>query len=307
VYLLFDSLGTVIVYASTAALVSMAFALTYHASGFPNLYTGSYMIFGIYSAYTLTQLLKITPYYGLVPGFIFGGLFASVFYWLVIRTMQKRGSDDVRLTLATLSLVLIPGAVANIILYWFIAFEGIYISVVQLNYADFLFFNQPGVVVVSPLIAVLVAVSFWRVGSVTRLSYALRGSAENAELAMVCGVNPYLIQAMAWFVAGGLSGVAGALFPIGLSGSLYTGLSSMFTLIMAAAILGGLESPSWALLGAFIIVPVQAIIEYSLSMTYGEFVGDYHWIIPPLILWFTLLLEPGGLRSVYMRVKSRES
>jgi branched-chain amino acid transport system permease protein len=299
VHLLFDSLGTVIVYASSASLVAMAFALTFTASDFPNLYTGTFMIFGVYSTYAISQLLKITPYYGILAGFVLGGVFASTFYWIVIRTMQKRNSDDVKLTLATLSLLLIPGALANIILYWFIAFQGIYISVISLKEVDVSILGLPGVTLIAPMIALLVALLFWRIDSGTRLGAALRGSAENRELAMVCGVNPYRLQLIAWFVAGGLAGVAGTLFSIGLFGSIYVGISTLFSVIIAGAILGGLESPCWAIVGVFIIVPAQAIVEYSLSTTFGEFVGDYHWIIPPLVLWFTLLIEPGGLKSKY--------
>jgi branched-subunit amino acid ABC-type transport system permease component len=311
VYLFFDSINTVILYASTVALVSIAFVLTYNASNFPNLYTGATMVYGIYSTYAISQLTNATPYLGAPAGFIISGVFSAAFYWFVIRYMQKRNFDEVKLTISTISLTLVTGALVNIVLYWFIAFRGVYISAVELKVADFALFDIPGVVIMSLLCVILGALLLRRIRAGTRLGAALRGSAENRELAMVCGVNPYKIQVLVWFISGGIVGVAGALYPLGIQGSLYVGISSMFTVVMAAGIFGGLESPSWAILGAFIIVPMQAVVEFVLTRIYGENIlpfgrpGDYQWIIPPLFLWITLLLEPGGLRSLYYKLCRR--
>jgi branched-chain amino acid transport system permease protein len=303
-YLFFDSPGAVIVYASTVALIGTAFTLIHVASDFPNLYTGSFMGFGVYSAYISTQFLGITPYAGVPTGFLIGGAVAATFYWLVVRTLQRRGADDVRLALSTIGSGLFLGAVAGILVFWLITYRGLYASAFLLSGYDFQLLNVQGVILVAPLTAVASTLLLRRMLEGTRLGAALRGSSENRELAMVCGVDPYRIQALAWFMAGGLVGVAGAIYPLYFTGDSYIGCCTLFTVIMASSILGGLGSTTWAIVGAFLIAPLQAVVEYTLSITYGEYSGGYHWIIPVIILSLTLYIQPGGLKEVYDRIRA---
>ena len=293
-----------IVYASTVALIATAFTLIHMASDFPNLYTGSFMGFGIYSAYLSAQFLGITPYVGVPMGFLLGGAVAATFYWLVIRTLQRRGTDDVRLALSTIGLMLLLGAVAGILVFWMITYGGLYASAFKLSGYDFQLLNMQGVILVAPLTAIASTLILRRMLGGTRLGAALRGSSENRELAMVCGVEPYRIQALAWFTAGGLVGVAGALYPLYFVGDSYVGCCTLFTVIMASSILGGLGSTSWAIVGAFLIAPLQAVVEYAFSMTYGEYSGGFHWLIPLVILSLTLYIQPGGLKEVYERIRA---
>jgi branched-subunit amino acid ABC-type transport system permease component len=302
-YLFFDSPGAVIVYASTVALIGTAFTLIHLASDFPNLYTGSFMGFGLYSAYISTQLLGFTPYAAVPAGLLLGGAVAATFYWLVVRILQRKGVNDVRLALSTIGLMLLLGAVAGILVFWLITYMGLYASAFELRGYDFQLLNMQGVILVAPLIAVASTLLLRRAIDGTRLGAAVRGSSENRELAMICGVNPYRTQTQAWFIAGGLVGVAGAIYPLYFTGDSYIGCCTLFTVVMASSILGGLGSTTWAIIGAFLIAPLQAVVEYTLSTTYGEYTGDYQWIIPLIVLSLNLYIQPEGLKAVYDRAR----
>jgi len=138
----------------------------------------------------------------------------------------------------------------------------------------------------------------------TRLGAAVRGSAENRELASVCGVNPRKVQAFSWFVAGGLASAAGLLYVLQFVGD--TSIwASLFTVTFAASFLGGIDSALWAPLGALITVSTQYAAETLLMVVWGEHAQLFSWLIPLLFLSLTLYLEPGGLAAVYDRIRSR--
>jgi len=140
----------------------------------------------------------------------------------------------------------------------------------------------------------------------TRLGREMRALADNLTLAMVIGVPVERVHDVTWVLAGGLAGVAGALWGI------YTWVNPMvgwlaILSVFAATVLGGMTSFSGTILGAYVI----GLSENTVMQLLNHWLGlDFSFkpAIPFVILILVLLFRPQGLtgfaesmRTVYRR------
>ncbi|GAA0964482.1 branched-chain amino acid ABC transporter permease [Actinocorallia libanotica] len=123
---------------------------------------------------------------------------------------------------------------------------------------------------------------------------AMRAAAEDGETAALMGVRLSRISLSAWAVAGALAAVAAlflAVFPTpGLDKT--TGLVALKA--FPAAILGGLDSTTGALVGGLLIGVTEALVSgYQNDLSFlGRGIGD---VAPFLVMLLVLLLRPAGL------------
>lgn len=123
---------------------------------------------------------------------------------------------------------------------------------------------------------------------------AMRAAAEDRETAELMGVKLGRVTMVAWATAGALAAVAG----IFLTGSPTPGLTPTLAIIamraIPAAIVGGLDSVSGALVGGLLIGMVETLattFQSELSFL-GRGVGD---IMPYVVMIIVLIFRPQGL------------
>jgi branched-chain amino acid transport system permease protein len=124
----------------------------------------------------------------------------------------------------------------------------------------------------------------------TRLGLALRAVADNPDSSALAGLPVGHLLMVGWGLAAGLGALAGCLVAskIYLDPNMLTGV---LVYALAAAILGGLDSPLGAVVAAWIIG-----VSENLAGTYIGFVGnDLRVAVPLLLTVLTLLLRPQGL------------
>jgi branched-chain amino acid transport system permease protein len=124
----------------------------------------------------------------------------------------------------------------------------------------------------------------------TRLGLALRAVADNPDSSALSGLPVGHLLMVGWGLAAGLGALAGCLVAskIYLDPNMLTGV---LVYALAAAILGGLDSPLGAVVAAWIIG-----VSENLAGTYIGFVGnDLRVAVPLLLTVLTLLLRPQGL------------
>jgi branched-chain amino acid transport system permease protein/neutral amino acid transport system permease protein len=132
-------------------------------------------------------------------------------------------------------------------------------------------------------IAVLVYLLLFR----TKLGKAMRALADNADLALISGINTDRIILWTWVIAGALMAIAGAL--LALQANLKPELGFQLLLpLFAAAILGGIGKPQGAFIGAMVVGVSQEVSVEFLSAGYKPGVAF-------AILILILLLRPRGL------------
>jgi branched-subunit amino acid ABC-type transport system permease component len=123
----------------------------------------------------------------------------------------------------------------------------------------------------------------------TDLGMMIRASAENRDLAMVTGIKVERIAAITWAVASALAALGGVLF--GLRSAFGPSLGLILMLIVASAIiLGGLGSPSGAVVGAFVIG-----ISSDAMATFDWFSAALKPAVAFAILAAVLIVRPNGL------------
>ncbi|HXA41296.1 MAG TPA: ATP-binding cassette domain-containing protein [Candidatus Solibacter sp.] len=110
-------------------------------------------------------------------------------------------------------------------------------------------------------VATLLSLALFRF---TDLGLAMRAAADNRRAAGLMGVNPDLTTSAAWALGGGLAGLAGVL--VGTYGNIDAFTLGLQVLpAFVAALIGGLDSLTGALIGCAIVALVQAEIP-ALSM-----------------------------------------
>lgn len=131
------------------------------------------------------------------------------------------------------------------------------------------------------MLAVFAALAFTRIGK------AMRASADNPELAALKGIRPQRVAMIASFVGMGLVGIGGMLLGLDSSIDPLTGTRILLS-IFAAAVLGGLGSPTGAVLGALLIGMAEELSVLVVGSPYRSAVGFFAILI-------VLTLRPRGL------------
>ncbi|MEO3782716.1 branched-chain amino acid ABC transporter permease [Actinocorallia sp. B10E7] len=144
------------------------------------------------------------------------------------------------------------------------------------------------------LVAALLITAFLLAFKHTGWGVAMRASAEDGEAAALMGIRLGRVSLSAWAVAGALAAVAAlflAVFPTpGLDRT--TGMVALKA--FPAAILGGLDSTTGALVGGLAIGVTESLMSgYQNDLTFlGRGIGD---VAPFLVMLIVLLVRPAGL------------
>jgi branched-chain amino acid transport system permease protein/neutral amino acid transport system permease protein len=121
----------------------------------------------------------------------------------------------------------------------------------------------------------------------TKLGKAMRATADNPQLALVCGIDTVHVMAWTWGIAAALAAAAGVLY--GIDAQLRPDMGWSFLLpLFAAVVLGGIGSPLGALVGGMILGMVQQVSTAFLLPTYKPAVAFG-------VLILLLLMRPRGL------------
>lgn len=128
----------------------------------------------------------------------------------------------------------------------------------------------------------------------TRLGKAMRGVADNPDLARLKGISPASLSMLATAIGMGLAGVGGALLAIDTSVDPMTG-SRLLLVIFAAAVVGGLGSLGGAVLGALLVGLASELSLLAIPPVYQSGIAF-------VAIMLVLTIKPGGLFSLKTRV-----
>lgn len=264
------------------ALVSIGVTLIFGVVKIVNFAQGEFMMIGMYISFFLASRFGMDPLMSLVVSmpvlFVVG---MAIQHFLIRRVLGKNDMPQIFLTFA-LSLLLL-----NLALLLFTANY----QTIHTSYTDASIRVGPVYVGVAQLLAFVLAMAlslalelFLRF---TDMGKAMRAAAQNQEVAMLMGVNPDLVFAVALGLALALAGAAGGLiapfFPI------YPRVGQQFVLMaFVAVVLGTLGNVRGALIAGL----MMGIAE-SLGV---QFVGaDSGLIVVFVMLLLTLAFRPSGL------------
>ena len=270
------------------ALVSIGVTLIFGVVKIVNFAQGEFVMIGMYISYFLASYLGVDPLLSLfvtMPAlFVIGVL---IQHCLIRRVLALGDMPQIFLTFA-LSLLLV-----NLALLLFTANY----RTVETPYSEAVIHVGPIYVPVAKLIAFAVAMALsaglWAFLRATDLGKAMRAAAQNRDVAMLMGINPDRVFAVAVGVALALAGAAGSLLMPFYQA--YPMVGQVFVLMaFVAVVLGTLGN----VVGALIASLMMGVAE-SLGI---QFVGaDSGLIVVFLMLLLTLALRPSGLFGAWTR------
>jgi len=270
------------------ALVSIGVTLIFGVVKIVNFAQGEFVMIGMYISFFLATYFGVDPLLSLLVSmpvlFCVGALLQ---HFLIRRVLALGDMPQIFLTFA-LSLLLL-----NLALLLFTANY----RTVQTAYSETAIFLGPLNVPVAKLIAFGVAMALsallWLFLHATDLGKAMRAAAQNRDVAMLMGINPDRVFAVAVGVALALAGAAGSLlmpfYPA------YPMVGQMFVLMaFVAVVLGTLGNVTGALIASLMMGVAE-----SLGI---QFVGaDSGLIVVFAMLLLTLALRPNGLFGGWTR------
>lgn len=296
-----------IVYSCIIGLSSLGLTLTYITTKVPNFAHGIFLIFGSYITFTIGVGLKLNPYYSLPLAFLFGGGLGLLEYFAVLLPISKRGGDLVSQMVSTLAFSIVMYGVLNAYASYLNYTFNVQSRDVTIGYLDYTIGEFRLVLIVSILLVVGLIISLYLFLNKTRIGIAIRATVENASLAEGLGVNTRVVYSISWFLSGGITALAGSLYPLQLVFSPYLAYSLLLS-IFAASVLGGLNSLFGGFLGGLIEGVLEKYVMAQLSIYLSPLIGvnpyvinQYSSLVPLIVVALVLLFLPKGIMGSRVR------
>ena len=270
------------------ALVSIGVTLIFGVVKIVNFAQGEFVMIGMYITFFLFSTFGIDPLLSLFISmpvlFVLGAL---IQHFLIRRVLGPNDMPQIFLTFA-LSLLLL-----NLSLLFFSANY----RTVHTFYSDEAFhfggLYVPEAKLIAFVVAMALSAALWAFLRFTDLGKAMRAASQKPDVAVLMGINPNRVFAVAFGAALALAGAAGSLLMPFYSA--YPFVGQVFVLMaFVAVVLGTLGN----VLGALIASLMMGVAE-SLGI---QFVGaDSGQIVVFAMLLLTLALKPSGLGAWRMR------
>lgn len=303
--ILFDGL----IYASVLAVLCVGLTLTYKITSVPNFAHTSFAILGMYMALIMSKVLGQSIYLALPMAFAASGALALFMYYGIIRILQKKKSSLISLVIATLAFDIFMIGVLNIIADGIRNTYHVHSRDFTLRSLDIVIGGDGGlplVFVVTLVILAGLALGLYWLLYRTSFGMSMRGAIENESLAQTLGINTRLIFCFAWFLSGGLAGIAGVLMAMWFQGD--PSLAAIILpSIFAGSIVGGFSSIYGAILGGLLVGISEVVGTSVLIDLLGYWIIPYRPLIPFIAMIVTLLVLPGGLIQLINKYQNRRN
>jgi len=310
-------LAAVVVYGCLLTLLNLGFTLIYRVHDAPNFGQTAPMGFGMLITLVLSKGFGFSPYLGFPLALLLGGGLGSLLYLSSIRPLVRRGASALRLSIAMLAHQIILLGLLGILSWWLwrashglLLYPGLAHRIWDTGITSLqsVFYHYRlclkgvdhricGVALAFPVALLLALGSAIILDWMFRRSdvgIALRAASENPELAMVVGLNPYRLQVLVWTLAGCLSTLAGALYPLWFCSSPTLTPLRFVNPLLAAGLLSGFGPPLSALISSFTVSVLELLIPGILFHPLGvSWIGEYVPLIPIFIIAVILLRSRG--------------
>jgi len=273
--------------------LALAIVLVNRATGLINFAQGAMAVLGAFVAFGLTQA-GVPLILAMLLAFVFAFVFGAGVERFIVRRFE--GGDPDTAVVATIGLlVFITGVAALIWGYEPRQFPSLFPLRSIDIFGVFVSVRSLGTIIVLVVVMVLLQALFRK----TKLGLAMRAVADNPQSAALSGLPVSRLLMVGWGLAAILGTVAGLL----VAPQLFISPGMLdFALVyaLAAAILGGLDSPVGAVVAAWFIGVVE-----NLAAAYIDVIGnDLKIIVPFVAMMIILIVRPEGLfgRKVVVRV-----
>lgn len=275
--------------------MAMGLTLTLAVVKLPNFAHAELITVGAYVALVVSLSLSANPLAVMAAAFLGGALVAWLAHRMVYRPLARQRSSTYTLILASFA----TGLILRYMLFLLADRYGLFdkrIAIAQtvwvqtpwLTLTNIFFWVVPTSIGLVILLSLLLRY--------TPLGREMRALADNLNLAKVIGIPVDRVHDLTWLLAGGLAGVAGALWGIQTFVNPLVGWLAILS-VFAAVVLGGMTSFTGAILGGYVVGFAENTLMQALNVWAGlDF--SFKPVIPFAIIILVLLIRPQGLRRV---------
>lgn len=263
------------------ALIALSFVLVYKGTGVINFAVGEVMMLGAYLYYAGSVTFGLQPWQAFVLSLALIALVAAVIERLVLRPLS--GQSVVSGLMATIGLASIFHGGVEAVWGGDTFSPPALLPRTPVSLGDIFL---PGAVLGNFAVAALLIGGFLAFFRYSRMGVALRATASDPVTAASLGINIYRAQQITWALSGLVGTVAGVL--IASSAGLSPALASTALAVLAAIVLGGLDS----VLGAIVASLLVGLIE---ALAAGYLGGKTREIVPYVVVLAVLVVRPYGM------------
>jgi len=286
-----------VINASLLVILCIGFNFTYMIEKFPNFAHASYASIGTMIAFYLVRFHGFNPYATWPVAALGGGVLGVLLYLGVVKPIKAHGSREITLTFTFYIISQMIGSALAMFSYWLLIVTGIQSRGFMLSSFDFRVEGVPGIGFVAPLTVLLLVIALNYFLYRSKFGIAMRATSEDEGLASSLGINVSLIHVLSWFLSGALSALAGAILPMWRATSVNFS-DELLVQVMAGSVLGGLTGISGAILGGFLVATSQRLLITFLVRAFGIWVMSYEALVPIVLLFLVLAVEPNGLTAL---------
>lgn len=248
-----------------------------------NLTYGDYLAFGAFIALFFNMSLGWNLFFAALVAIVFSGILGIIFHKTVFKPLMDRGVGPLTLLVASLGLGFV---IRNIMLIvWGPQPYQFEVPLMRMQYyGPFHVTWLQGLFVI---IGLGIAIGTFLMLRFTKLGRLMRSVADNVELAEVRGIEAERVYMWTWFIATALAALGGVF--MGQLGTLSThmGIGALVT-IFACLIIGGIDNPYGAAVGALIVGLVS-------EATATLWRPPYKIAAAYVLMVIILLIKPSGL------------
>jgi branched-chain amino acid transport system permease protein len=263
-------------------LVAIGFVLVYKATDVMNFAHGELMALGAYFAITMLTTFDLPIAAAMVVTLLFAAAIGAGVHYVCIRPMAGEPIFSVVMVTIGLSVVFralilmiwgpgervfsnpLPNHIYEVAGYRISSLDLIILGVVALSVSLFAIFFRK-----------------------TSLGLHMRATANRYEAALMMGVNPDRVFAVAWGVAALMAGLGG-IFLANILGAVSIGVSAIGLRAFPAAVVGGLDSVSGAVVGGLLIGVTE-------TLATGYIGAEARDVAAFALLLVVLVIRPFGL------------
>lgn len=264
------------------ALFSSGLTLIWGMMNVVNFAHGDFVMLGMYVAFFAFTLLGVGPILSVPLAAVLLGLLGAAAYFALIQHVMRGPMLAQILSTFGLALLLRYGA------FW--AFSANFVTLPDTLVGSTLVFGGLRIEaarLLAGLVALLLTLGMHLMLTRTALGSRLLAVSEDRSAAMLVGIRPDPMQALAWAMAGASTGIAGALIALFFYVSPTVG-EGLTLIAFVTVSLGGFGSVPGALLAGLLIGVVQALSAFWIGAVYQDAVIYALFL---LVLW----IRPQGL------------
>jgi branched-chain amino acid transport system permease protein len=269
-------------------LIALGFVVLYKATGVVNFAHGAVLLLGGYTIAVLHDH-HVGFWWATLAGLAVAGFAGLVIERLLIRPL--RGADVNSLAILTIgvNIILIAELTRRIGSQVFSLGDPWGSKVLHLGS-----YTIPETRIAAIVVGFVLIIGFIAVTKFTNWGIAMRASAEDGEVAALMGIRLGRVAIVSWVVAGVLAAIASIFLTAFPSPGLDNSVAVLAFAAFPAAILGGLDSTTGALVGGIAVGLAQTLTAgYEGNLTFlGRGVSS---IVPYAIMILVLLWRPSGL------------